>query len=162
MGDLPILKLKNWLIFIGDLPFLNFKNNFNKRSCFPEISLFSWRTAYFEIQQLANFHGQPTIFNPKKKFSKPPCFPKIGLFLWATCPFWNLTIDLFWWATYHFQILKIILASVHASLKLVNFQERPVLFEIQKLIFFHRWLTYPFLNSKNNRKKRPKTDHFHG
>jgi len=60
--DLPIFKFKSWPIFMGDLSFLNFKKNFSKRLCFPEIDLFSWVTYPF--------------WNSKN-----------DLFSWATCPF---------------------------------------------------------------------------
>jgi hypothetical protein len=35
MGDLPILKLKNWPIFTGDLPFFKTQKEFQQASILP-------------------------------------------------------------------------------------------------------------------------------
>jgi hypothetical protein len=75
MGDLPILKFKNWSIFIGDLPFLNSKKNFSKRSCFPEINLFSRWFAHFEIKKLVYFHGQPALLKFQKELQQAFMIP---------------------------------------------------------------------------------------
>jgi hypothetical protein len=65
--DLPILKFKNWPIFMGDLSFSNSKQNSNKRSCFPEIGLFHRQSVHFEIQKFAYFHERHVLFKLKKK-----------------------------------------------------------------------------------------------
>jgi hypothetical protein len=41
------LKLKNWSVFMGDLPFLNSKKNFSKRPYYLEIGLFLQATYPF-------------------------------------------------------------------------------------------------------------------
>jgi hypothetical protein len=60
----------------------------------------------------------------------------------------KLVKKIFSQATYHFQIPKRILASIHASLKLVYFHGRLVHFEVQKLANFHKQLTL-FKSQKN-------------
>jgi len=58
-GDLSLLKLKNWSIFMDNLPLLNSKNNFSKPSYFLEIGLFSRVTYQFQIPKIisASLHA---------------------------------------------------------------------------------------------------------
>jgi len=120
--------IKNWSIFTGDLPILKFK---------------SWPI----------FTGDLPFSNSKKNFRKRTCFLEIGLLSRATYLFWKLKVGLFSQVTYPFQIPKITSASVHASLKLAYFHVRPTHFEIQKPIYFDKWLA--FSNSKKNFNKHP-------
>jgi len=122
IGDLPIMKFKSWLIYTGDLPFSIFKKNFSKCLYSLKVVYFHEQYALFKLQQASMllwswciFTGDQHFSNFKKNFSKRSYFSKIGLFSRAACPFWNSKTSLFY--------------------------RRPVHFEIQKLVYFHGWLT---------------------